>query len=205
MYIALSRIFDLAAANTNDPDGIDAEHKNGIFNVGYLLFIKAFDKAYPRKRLKPINIISAGASGNLINNLGSENEQEFNDFFTPFDVVELDEDGEVVQNCHEVQDPLSKEKGWYCDLDKIYFTGYETGTRFRVRYIPEPTLISDDTDDDALVFMPRKFLPNFCKFLAAMQDSIEEEANRKEFADLEFRKYFKDLDGAYTISNPIVI
>lgn len=205
MYLTYGQILDMGSAITNDPDGIDSEHIAGVFNVGYMLFLQKFDKIHPQKRLKNLNVTKSDELGTRIDNLVQENGEDFNEFFQPYDVIEVDDDGVKISDVDEVGSIYDTDKGYYTNLNRIYFPNYELGSKFVVRYLPEPTLIENTTAEDTQIFMPRKYAPLFAQYLASMQDSIEEESNRLNQAPLIFDQYFKDMAKIYNWKKPQVI
>lgn len=100
---------------------------------------------------------------------------------------------------------INDEKGFYTDLDRIYFPGYDVGTYFRVRYLPEIIPITSATNRTTLKFMPFKYRHFFAKFLAAMYSVVEEEQNLTAHAELEFEKNFSGMGEQYNDSRPIIV
>ncbi len=195
----------MGSAITNDPDGLDQEHIAGVFNVGYLLFLGKFDKIHPKKRLKSFNITKADDNGTRIDNLVQEGGEDFNEFFEPYDVIRVNDDNEKIEEVGRVESVWVNDKGYYTDLERIYLPNYSVGDNFRVRYVPEPSVIDDSTATTTKIFMPRKYAPKFAQYLAAMQDTIEEEANRTKQAPIVFEQYFRDMGKIYNWRKPQVV
>ncbi len=213
MFLTIQQIADTAAQNTNDPEGIDTTQFPGIFNAGYILFLTKFDKYFAKKRLKTINVTKSDELGTRLDNLVQEAGADFEEVFDPYDVIELDDDSKKKQDVFEVESKWVKDYGYTIERNltsgesRMYFPNFsiDPASVFRVRYLPEPTLITTETSMQTKIFMPRKFLPQFTQFLAAMQDSVEEEPNRTKQAALLFNQYFKGFGKTYNNNKPTAV
>ena len=217
MFLTIQQIADTAAQNTNDPEGIDTTQFPGIFNAGYIMFLTKFDKYFAKKRLKKINITKSDELGTRLDNLVQEDGHDFEEIFDPYDVIELNSEGQKVQYVYEVESTWVKDLGFVIERtiedsgtheeSRIYFPNFpiDPASIFRVRYLPEPKLITTETNMETKVFMPRKFLPQFTQFLAAMQDSVEEEPKRTQQAALLFGQYFVGFGKVYNNKKPLVV
>lgn len=97
------------------------------------------------------------------------------------------------------------EKGFYKDLDRIYFPGYNAGTYFRLRYLPEIAPITSATLRTTEKFMPFKYRHFFARYIAAMYAVVEEEQNLTAHAELEFDKNFAGMGKQYNNTKPIIV
>ena len=204
MYITLADLLKLGASVTNDPEGINPDAQLGVLSIGYLLFLTRFDRLWPEKRLKSVNLeYEAGGI-----DLSAFDGNSSNDLFEPYDLWKLDSDGEREERLFALDAPTEKSgqdsTGYFCAENRLYLIGYEAGDQFRLRYLPEPPLFLA-ANTDTKVFFPPKFIPFFAKWLAAMQDSTEEEKNRTGFAELAFEEHFAGMEKVYGTINPIVI
>lgn len=196
MYLTLSEINTLAFGISNNPEGLPLDQNYQPLTVAYALYVKKLDKM-PRlrfKRMKDI-LVQSSASGTDISKLGTKKNDNFNDFVTPFDVYPTDAVGDVIKEDQEVfaiENPRSSEKGYYCTDAKIYFTGFESGSWFRVRYFPELLPFNSTNYDLTKVklFIIQKHLPLWVKFLNSIQANIEEEEIPIPQLEFEFDKYF---------------
>jgi len=90
MNISIADLLSMGYSITDDIDGINEDHENDVFNIGYNLFIEKFDKLYPNKRFTE-KIVKSTKYGVLTNAWGDDGDGgTFNDFFQPHDVMELD-------------------------------------------------------------------------------------------------------------------
>ena len=202
MYIKLQQVLNLSFGLSNNPEGFPAEQMFQPMTIAYALYLREFDKipALRQKRLKTIQVQSTGL-GVDVGSLGIKKTETYNDFLVPYDVYESDSTGSTIVNeVFPVENPLSKEKGYFCSGNKIYFTGYTAVSWFRVRYLPEILPFASENYNnvgEAEVYIAQKHLPRWAKFINAIQANIEEETIPLDQLEFEFDKYFYGM--AYDI------